>query len=106
MATSQGGRILADMSLGRHSEWTDLAQLYRALQGNAFPPEPFRYRGGRLVRRSLAGKEHAERDQRPVSVLDRRLSKLAAGTLPARSADAPGDFAAGPRGRNAGTRLG
>ncbi|MCC7060296.1 MAG: FAD-dependent oxidoreductase [Burkholderiaceae bacterium] len=106
MATSQGGHILADMCLERQSEWTELAKLYCALQGDAFPPEPMRYWGGRVVRSSLARKEHAEREHRPASVFDRLVSKLAASTLPMRSVDASGAPATRQRGRSAGTRLG
>ncbi len=106
MATSQGGHILADMCLERQSEWTELAKLYRALQGDAFPPEPIRYWFGSLVRSSLGRKEHAEREQRSVSAFDRLVSKLATSTLPARSGDASGAPTTQPRGRNAGTRLG
>lgn len=106
MATSQGGHILADMCLGRQSQWTELAALYDALQLDRFPPEPFRYLGGRVVRASLARKEHAERDHRRPFVLDRLLAKLAAGTLPAPRTRASTAAGAQVRRAEAGTRLG
>lgn len=53
-----GGRILASLALGRDDEWAN-AGLVRE-PGRAFPPEPVRYLGGRVVREAVRKMEEAE----------------------------------------------
>jgi putative aminophosphonate oxidoreductase len=53
-----GGRILASLALGRDDEWSS-AGLVRQ-PGRAFPPEPVRYLGGRVVREAVRKMEEAE----------------------------------------------
>ncbi|MGH3074048.1 MAG: NAD(P)/FAD-dependent oxidoreductase, partial [Gaiellales bacterium] len=53
-----GGRILASLVLGRSDEWSS-AGLVRD-PGRAFPPEPVRYLGGRVVREAVRMMEEAE----------------------------------------------
>ena len=72
-----GGRILASLSLGRSDEWSS-AGLVRD-PGRAFPPEPVRYLGGRVVREAVRMMEEAEdRGEEPG-----RLAKYVAGFAPA-----------------------
>ncbi|SEN52501.1 Glycine/D-amino acid oxidase [Pseudomonas sp. ok272] len=53
-----GGRILASLALGRQDQWSQCALVGRTCK--AFPPEPVRFIGGSLVRRSVIRKERAE----------------------------------------------
>ena len=53
-----GGRILASLALRRDDEWSS-AGLVRD-PGRAFPPEPVRYLGGRVVREAVRKMEEAE----------------------------------------------
>ncbi len=57
-----GGEILARLALDRRDERTRLAivEPHRKL----FPPEPFRYVGGSLIRRALLAKDAAEDERR------------------------------------------
>ncbi|MGH3139719.1 MAG: NAD(P)/FAD-dependent oxidoreductase [Gaiellales bacterium] len=72
-----GGRILASLVLGRSDEWSS-AGLVRD-PGRAFPPEPVRYLGGRVVREAVRMMEEAEdRGEDPG-----RLAKYVAGFAPA-----------------------
>ncbi len=72
-----GGRILASLALGRSDEWSS-AGLVRD-PGRAFPPEPVRYLGGRVVREAVRMMEEAEdRGEEPG-----RLAKYIAGFAPA-----------------------
>jgi glycine/D-amino acid oxidase-like deaminating enzyme len=73
-----GGEILARLALDRRDERTSLALVEPARK--LFPPEPFRYVGGSLIRRALVAKDEAEdagRRPRPatsfVAALPRRL---------------------------------
>jgi hypothetical protein len=70
-----GGRILAGLALER----TDDPVLELPIVGvlpRAFPPEPLRYLGARLVREAIVRTELAEeRGERPARVL-RELSRL------------------------------
>ncbi|GAO24322.1 amino acid oxidase [Alicycliphilus sp. B1] len=70
-----GGRILASMALGRKDEWTQCGLVGRPCK--PFPPEPFRYVGGSMVRKAVIRKEQAEmRGERP-GAIDRLLASLA-----------------------------
>lgn len=72
-----GGRILASLALGRSDEWSS-AGLVRD-PGRAFPPEPVRYLGGRVVREAVRMMEEAEdRGEEPG-----RLATYVAGFAPA-----------------------
>ena len=72
-----GGRILASLALGRTDECSS-AGLVRD-PGRAFPPEPVRYLGGRVVREAVRMMEEAEdRGEEPG-----RLAKYVAGFAPA-----------------------
>ncbi|MGH3136973.1 MAG: NAD(P)/FAD-dependent oxidoreductase [Gaiellaceae bacterium] len=53
-----GGEILARLALDRRDERTALAIVEPARK--LFPPEPFRYAGGSLIRRALLAKDAAE----------------------------------------------
>jgi glycine/D-amino acid oxidase-like deaminating enzyme len=56
--TYLGGEILARLALDRRDERTSLAIVEPARK--LFPPEPFRYVGGSLIRRALLAKDAAE----------------------------------------------
>ena len=73
-----GGEILARLALDRRDERTSLALVEPARK--LFPPEPFRYVGGSLIRRALISKDAAEDEGRSpnsatsfVASLPRRL---------------------------------
>jgi len=73
-----GGEILARLALDRRDERTRLALVEPGR--TLFPPEPFRYAGGSLIRRALVAKDAAEdRGRKPgavtslVASLPRRL---------------------------------
>lgn len=70
-----GGRILASLALGRDDEWARSPLVGRRCK--AFPPEPFRYLGGRMVRQAVIRKERAELRGRAPALLDRLLARLA-----------------------------
>jgi glycine/D-amino acid oxidase-like deaminating enzyme len=76
-----GGRILASLALGRDDEWSGSALV--GVPRHGFPPEPFRYVGGSMVRAAIARAERAEDEGREPFWLDRRLIRLApAGLVP------------------------
>jgi glycine/D-amino acid oxidase-like deaminating enzyme len=65
-----GGRVLAALALGR-SDDPALALGLHGHQPRAFPPEPARYVGARLVREAIVRREIAEeRGERPGRVVD------------------------------------
>jgi glycine/D-amino acid oxidase-like deaminating enzyme len=70
-----GGRILASLALDLDDEWSRSSLISRKCKG--FPPEPFRYLGGKMVRDAVIRKEKAELEGRTAAVLDRLLSRLA-----------------------------
>src|SRR5439155_20760540 len=77
-----GGRILASLALGRDDEWSH-AGLVGVPGRRAFPPEPFRFVGGHVVKAAIERKERAEDDGRRAGPLTRRLVRLApAGLVP------------------------
>jgi len=71
-----GGRILASLALRRDDEWS-ATPLVVARPATFMPPEPFRYLGGRLVRRAARRKDRAEDAGRQPGFLDRTLAGLA-----------------------------
>jgi len=76
-----GGRILASLALGRDDEWSRCG-LVRSPMGR-FPPEPFRFLGGQVVRDAIARKERAEDEGRRADGLTKALVRLApAGLVP------------------------
>ncbi len=77
-----GGRILASLALRRDDEWSRCG-LVGLPKSRPFPPEPFRFVGGNLVRAAIARKERAEDEGRRVDPMTRRLVRLApAGLVP------------------------
>lgn len=70
-----GGRILAALALGVRDEWSECG-LVQPLR-RAFPPEPFRYAGGKLVRAAIARRDGALDAGRPVGPVVRALAGLA-----------------------------
>jgi putative aminophosphonate oxidoreductase len=86
--TFLGGRILASLALGLDDEWSR-AGLVREPAGH-FPPEPFRYLGGRLVRSAVERKEDAEDRGRRADRLTLLLADLApSGLVPLKKRSAP-----------------
>ena len=76
-----GGRILASLTLGRDDEWSRSGLV--GLPTGWFPPEPFRYVGGHLVRAAIARKERAEDEGRTPGRVTMSLVRLApAGLVP------------------------
>ena len=69
-----GGEILARLALDRRDERTRLALVEPARK--LFPPEPFRYVGGSLIRRALMAKDAAEDDGREPAAPTRLVATL------------------------------
>ncbi|CAN5293604.1 FAD-dependent oxidoreductase [soil metagenome] len=69
-----GGEILARLALDRRDELTRLAIVDPPRK--LFPPEPFRYIGGSLIRRALARKDQAEDDGREPGVVTTFVASL------------------------------
>ena len=70
-----GGRILAALAIERHDDPALALPIVGTLP-RAFPPEPFRYAGARVVREAIVRAESAqERGERPGVVL-REVSRL------------------------------
>lgn len=70
-----GGRILASLALGLKDEWSECGLVGR--EPKRFPPEPFRYFGGLMVRGAVQRKEAAEAEDEAPAWLDRMLAGLA-----------------------------
>lgn len=70
-----GGRILASLALGLKDEWSQCGLVNRTAK--TFPPEPFRFVGGNMVRNAVIRKERAEMKGKPVAFFDRQFAKLA-----------------------------
>jgi glycine/D-amino acid oxidase-like deaminating enzyme len=71
-----GGRILAAMALERHDDPALALPLASGRPPRAFPPEPARYAGARIVREAIVRREAAEERGAPVGRLTRELSRL------------------------------
>jgi len=69
-----GGEILARLALDRRDERTQLALVEPARK--LFPPEPFRYAGGSLIRRALVAKDAAEDAGREPNLPTRFVASL------------------------------
>lgn len=79
-----GGKILAALALEQDNEWSRCG-LVHGLQRD-FPPEPFRYLGGRLVRHAVGQVDLAADENRQPSWLMQQLCKLApSGLSPTKS---------------------
>jgi len=79
-----GGRILSSLALGLKDEWSQCGLVER--KPRRFPPEPFRYIGGNVVRSAVARKEKAEAAGEKPSKLDVTLACLAPAGLEDKSA--------------------
>lgn len=66
-----GSRILASLVMGSDDEWAN-AGLVSALK-RSFPPEPFRYIGGRFVRSAIARKDRLDHAGRQVGLITKFL---------------------------------
>jgi glycine/D-amino acid oxidase-like deaminating enzyme len=84
-ATAMAGHAIAGALLDIETPWTHAAALLQRMTDRIFPPEPLRYVAGRVVRRSVARKELAERDARLPSWWDRKLAPAAVATWRASS---------------------
>jgi len=69
-----GGEILARLALDRRDERTRLALVDPPRK--LFPPEPFRYAGGALIRRALVAKDAAEDEGRRLNAPTRFVASL------------------------------
>ncbi len=70
-----GGKILSSLVLGLRDEWSHCVLVNRSVK--KFPPEPFRFIGGSLVRQAVIRKEAAEAKETSPGFVDAQLSKLA-----------------------------
>lgn len=70
-----GGRILASLALDMQDEWS-AAGLVQPLK-RAFPPEPFRYAGGKIVRSAVASRDDAHDAGRKPGLLVRTVASMA-----------------------------
>jgi hypothetical protein len=70
-----GGRILAGLVLERRERWTQNGLIDRTAR--RFPPEPWRYLGGALVRQAMFRKDRRELVGKRPSWLDQQLVRLA-----------------------------
>lgn len=70
-----GGKILSSLALELQDEWSQCALVQR--QTKKFPPEPFRYVGGNMVRNAVIRKERLEIQGKVPRKLDVLLAKLA-----------------------------
>lgn len=70
-----GGKILASLALDLHDEWSTCALVNRKVK--KFPPEPFRYIGGNMIRNAVIRKEKLELIGQEPRKFDVFLAKLA-----------------------------
>jgi putative aminophosphonate oxidoreductase len=83
-----GGDILASLALESRDEWSRCGLVQRL--DRAFPPEPFRYVGGKLVRDAIARRDRADDAGRKANFMTRALVRLApAGLSPVRAQASP-----------------
>ncbi len=80
-ATALAGKIIAAQLLGIDDEFADYGRMFLRTRTGAFPREPARTIGGRLVRQAVRRKEMAENAGHTPRKLDVRLAKLAPATL-------------------------
>ena len=77
LTTVLGGRILASLVRDADDEWADTG-LVRPLRRD-FPPEPFRYVGGLLVRGAIRRKDRLDDEGRAIGPLARTFYRLKPG---------------------------
>jgi glycine/D-amino acid oxidase-like deaminating enzyme len=70
-----GGRILAALAVEQADDPALALPLVGALP-RAFPPEPFRYAGARVVREAIVRREQAEEREQPVGRVLREVTRL------------------------------
>jgi glycine/D-amino acid oxidase-like deaminating enzyme len=70
-----GGRILAALAVEAREDPALASPLVGALP-RAFPPEPFRYAGARVVREAIVRREQLEEQGRPVNPILREVTRL------------------------------
>ena len=70
-----GGRILAALAVEAAADPALSLPLVGALP-RAFPPEPFRYAGARVVREAIVRREALEERERPVPRVLREVTRL------------------------------
>lgn len=70
-----GGRILAALAVEQADDPALALPLAGALP-RAFPPEPFRYAGARVVREAIVRREQAEEREEPVGRVLREVTRL------------------------------
>ncbi|TGQ77272.1 MULTISPECIES: FAD-dependent oxidoreductase [unclassified Mesorhizobium] len=70
-----GGRILSSMALELKNEWSECGLVDRPAE--KFPPEPFRYLGGKLVQAAVTAKEKSDDSQKKPTKFVSLLSRLA-----------------------------
>ncbi len=66
-----GSRMLASLALETDDEWSKAALVRQPLRG--FPPEPFRYVGGRMVRAAIERQDRLEHEGKSPGPLTRAL---------------------------------
>jgi glycine/D-amino acid oxidase-like deaminating enzyme len=71
-----GGRILAARAVERFDDPALALPLADGRAPRAFPPEPARYVGARIIREAAVRRESAEEREQPVGPLTRELSRL------------------------------
>jgi glycine/D-amino acid oxidase-like deaminating enzyme len=71
-----GGRILAARAVERFDDPALALPLADGRAPRAFPPEPARYVGARIIREAAVRRESAEEREQPVGRLTRELSRL------------------------------
>jgi len=71
-----GGEILSSLALDLDNEWTRSRMTKGPL--GSFPPEPIRYLGANMVKKSVLRKEHAEDSEQPAKWFDCQMAKFAA----------------------------
>ena len=69
-----GGRILAALATGRQDEWSTLPIV--GATPRAFPPEPFRYLGARVIREAIVRREQAEESGRRPNPIVAAVTRL------------------------------
>lgn len=69
-----GGQCLASLVLGENDMWSNLPLCTREVP--SLPPEPFRYYGGRAIRRAVLACEDAEERDRPAPALASAIAAI------------------------------
>jgi hypothetical protein len=80
-----GGKILAALGLERDDEWANCPLV--DAKGPAFPPEPFRYLGSKVIRAAVRAKDAAEDRDETAGLAVRGLASLAPAGMTVRGQD-------------------